>query len=74
MRDKIYVEVCDIPQNGVSCCAVDSILLFFGPDYACAEGITDYFTVNEEGLWLQMLQTWDIISTCTIRITKWWRW
>ena len=49
VRDKIYVEVCDIPQNGVSCCAVDSILLFFGPDNACAEGITDYFTVNEGG-------------------------
>ncbi|MFL2991309.1 MAG: Ig-like domain-containing protein [Cytophagales bacterium] len=49
VRDKIYVEVCDVPQTGLSCCSVDSILLFFGPDNACAEGLTDYFTVNEGG-------------------------
>ena len=49
IRDVIYVEVCDVPQTGVSCCSVDSIRLFFGPDNACAEGLTDYFTVNEGG-------------------------
>ena len=49
VRDKIYVEVCDVPQTGLSCCSVDSIMLFFGPDNACAEGLTDYFTVNEGG-------------------------
>ena len=49
IRDVIYVEVCDVPQAGISCCSVDSITLFFGPDNACAEGLTDYFTVNEGG-------------------------
>ena len=49
VRDRIYVEVCDIPKAGKSCCSVDSIMLFFGPDNACAKGLTDYFTVNEGG-------------------------
>ena len=50
VRDRIYVEVCDVPQiGGKPCCSVDSIMLFFGPDNACAEGLTDYFTVNEGG-------------------------
>ena len=50
VRDVIYVEVCDVPQTGEqSCCVLDSINLFFGPDNACAQGQTDYFTVNEGG-------------------------
>ena len=49
VRDRIYVEVCDVPKIGDRCCSIDSIMLFFGPDNACAEGLTDYFTVNEGG-------------------------
>ena len=49
VRDKIYVEVCDIPKAGLSCCSIDSIMLFFGPDNACAKGNTDYFSVYEGG-------------------------
>ena len=35
LRDRIVVEVCDLPSEGTQCCVIDSIRLFFGPDNAC---------------------------------------
>ena len=49
LRDRIVVEVCDLPQEGVQCCVIDSIRLFFGPDNACPIPGTDYFSVDEGG-------------------------
>ena len=49
LRDRIVVEVCDLPSEGTQCCVIDSIRLFFGPDNACPIAGTDYFSVNEGG-------------------------
>ena len=55
LRDVIYTLTCDYPQITVAdpknkeCCAVDSIMLIFGPDNACGEGLPDYYTLNEDG-------------------------
>ena len=49
LRDRIVVEVCDLPKEGKQCCVIDSIRLFFGPDNACPIAATDYFSVDEGG-------------------------
>ena len=55
LRDVIYTLTCDLPTITVSdpknkeCCSVDSIMLIFGPDNACGEGLPDYYTLNEDG-------------------------
>ena len=51
LRDVIYTLTCDYPQITVAdpknkeCCAVDSIMLIFGPDNACGEGLPDYLSL-----------------------------
>ena len=55
LRDVIYTLTCDLPNIPVmddknkDCCSVDSIMLIFGPDNACGEGLPDYYTLNEDG-------------------------
>ena len=55
LRDVIYTKTCDEPQITIEtptnkpCCTVDSIMLIFGPDNACGEGLPDYFTLEEGG-------------------------
>ena len=48
LRDVIYTETCD-KSTGTSHCCVDSIMLIFGPDNACGEGVPDYYTMYEGG-------------------------
>ena len=52
IRDVIYYEACNDfePDDGIApytCCVLDSILLFFGPDNDCAEANNDFYTMNE---------------------------
>ena len=53
LRDVIYTRTCDLPNIGLPdptntpCCTVDSIMLIFGPDNACGEGLPDYYTLEE---------------------------
>ena len=55
LRDVIYTKTCDEPLLSIEtptnkpCCTVDSIMLIFGPDNACGEGLPDYFTLEEGG-------------------------
>jgi len=55
LRDVIYTLTCDYPKLSImdpkntDCCSVDSIMLIFGPDNACGEGLPDYYTLNEDG-------------------------
>ena len=55
LRDVIYTLTCDLPTIAIpddknkECCSVDSIMLIFGPDNACGEGLPDYYTLNEGG-------------------------
>ena len=50
------------PQNWTPtnkpCCTVDSIMLIFGPDNACGEGLPDYFTLEEGGTFVADVETW----------------